>query len=377
MPCRYEHLVYGLEGLKKTGLSSFMSHSIGDDIGIYLIIPKLAYIFDLSLDTVIGIFFYSILVGSFVFGFSAFCFLYETLVSRIIAGIGLFLLALLSLRIGDVYIIYSSSVVALIPWFMYCIRYTTTHMYLIFYCFFAGFMMSTMHYIRAYSTLPVIVFMIIVIVCTPALLRRKNAVYAGVFSIGLLLPILYVNQMYNQHKLYSQEQFKGCEVADKYHPFWHPVYVGFGFLKFLNEDNIEFADSCGFNKARTIQPDTLHYGADYEAILKYEVFNLIKTRPKFVLFTIFAKIGILLFYFLLCANVGLIAALLYPQSIALLLGFCAALLASSLFPILALPVTSYSLGFISLATLFGITSINNALEQIVKRKIKTSKVVFN
>ena len=74
--------------------------------------------------------------------------------------------------------------------------------------------------------------------------------------------------------------------------------------------------------------------------------------------TFFAKIGILLMYLVIFANVGLVAAFFYPKPWQIECAFWGALATSSLFSILVLPTIEYSLGFIAFATLYGIVSIN-------------------
>ena len=61
------------------------------------------------------------------------------------------------------------------------------------------------------------------------------------------------------------------------------------------------------------------------------------------------------------ANIGLLAAFLYPKNRRLELAFFAALLFQTSFGIMVLPNEWYLLGFISFATLYGVVSINEAI----------------
>ena len=134
---RYAHLVNCLAGYKKTGVSliecngsALMPSFAADDLGIYILIPKLAHVLHCSIDTAISIFFNGILFGSFLAGLAAFFLLYRSWLSRIISFFCLSSLVLFSFfKVGDVYVLYVSSALALIPWTLY---FLTTNNFIAF-----------------------------------------------------------------------------------------------------------------------------------------------------------------------------------------------------------------------------------------------------
>ncbi len=163
---------------------------------------------------------------------------------------------------------------------------------------------------------------------------------------------------------YAKQHLPEVSVGQKAHVFWHNIYIGFGFLQQGNPDNITYDDSEGEKKVKKIVPGlTIENTKEYEHILKNEVINLIKNHWQFFIFTLFAKIGILLLFFLEYANFGIIASLLYPKPWHLEIPFFIGLGFYSIFPVLVIPLREYALGFISFATIYGIVSINYALEK--------------
>ena len=114
-------------------------------------------------------------------------------------------------------------------------------------------------------------------------------------------------------------------------------------------------------KVRSIAPKTTYLSQDYEDILRHEVFKLIQAHPLFTVQTMFAKLGVILFYLLLFGNVGLIAVALRKAEWPLQIAFGSAMIFNSLFGILATPDYRYLAGFISFATLWGIITFDEAI----------------
>jgi hypothetical protein len=134
---------------------------------------------------------------------------------------------------------------------------------------------------------------------------------------------------------------------------------------------IKYDDWVAINKVHSISPDTEQYSKEYVEILKEEVFRLIGSHTNFVLKTVFAKIGVMLFYIIYSANLGLIAAYYYPKKRALESAFLVAILFSAAPGILVMPFRGYILGFIALSLFYGLVSLNEAVEQGALSRIKT------
>jgi hypothetical protein len=378
MDCRYEHLIYALDGYKKTGVAliEYDGHSLlpsltCDDIGLYCLIPKLATFFGTSLDTSLLLFFYGLGSIAFLSGIVGFFFLYRSWLSRTIAVTGLALLALMTSRFMDVYQLYTVTAVAFMPWILYFMQKKVTCSFLMF-SFLTGIGIGTAHYIRTHSGTAVILFFsILAITYVKDTWQKKIALLVCLF-LGVAIPAIYFRSTYNAYVRYAQKHLPREKIGESQHPLWHPLYLGFGFLN--NPFGIQFDDSVAHKKVMSIDPTILPsdpYPSQHsENLLRVEVVSLIKKHPLFVLNTLFAKVGVLLFYFLLFANFGVIASFLYPLPWQVLLAFTSALAFNSLFVLMTMPFFCYMLGFFSCSTLFGIASINNLVEHWINRKKK-------
>ncbi len=368
MTCRYLHLVRTLAGYQKTGIplhghdgSTIQPFSAADDMGIYVLIPKLASWFCLEIPQAINLFFYGSALLAWLMSVSGFWFYYKTLLHRVIALIGVSLLMLFSLKVGDTYLFYVAPTIALAPWALYFFKRPWTNNSLFFYLL-AGTLISLTHYIRAYASIGILFFATWLLI-TNNYPWKKKILSFGVLAIGLSLPGVYFNHLYQQYSDFlKKEQIADPADGIKNHLLWHSIYAGLGFLSFKNPDNIQWGDPYPVQKAQSIRPEVLYNTVEYEETLKHEVWRLIKEHPVFIIMTIFAKVGILLLYLLIFANFGLIAALLYPKGWQIETAFWGALASSSLFSLLVLPIPQYSLGFITFATLYGITSINQVIK---------------
>jgi hypothetical protein len=79
--------------------------------------------------------------------------------------------------------------------------------------------------------------------------------------------------------------------------------------------------------------------------------------------TLLAKFGAVLVYFLFAANFGLLVAIRYPKSWAVEVAFVAGLAFNALFGLVAVPRLSYLEGFIAFAMLYGVISLDVALQK--------------
>ncbi len=383
MQCRLIHLKNTLLGYQKTGISliefngkEFSPCFTEDDIGIYVIIPKIANFFNLSINQAINSFFYALIFIPLLVGTLGFFFYYKSNLQRAIATISLLLLARQACFLGDVYLSYYACVVTIVPWSLYFWKQKKYTDNFLLFSFAVGIIVGFFQYIRAYSGIGTILFFFILF--SNYLFSKNNKAIKSIclLALGLALPVLYFNRIHTSSLNYLKSNLSHTVQIQKNHLFWHPVYLGFGFLKTLNSNNIEWSDEFGYKKVNEKNPGiTIKNTLEYEEVLKNEVYNLFKNHFQFVLFTIFAKIGIMLFYLVKYANFGLIIALFYRKPWPLELAFWIGMGFYAIFPILAIPIfIEYALGFISVATLYGIVSINYALEhgllnRFIRRKI--------
>jgi hypothetical protein len=371
MECRLIHLQNTFLGYIKTGIpliewngSQLIPTFSADDIGIYIIIPKLAHLLQISIETAISLFFYSLLLIPACIGMIGFLKYYKALPQKVIACIIILLLCRKAYSVGDVYLTYYACTVAVIPWALYFAQRQKTDFIFYFHMFMIGLYAGFLQFIRAYSSLGIILFSALLYALHMPSCSTWKSRSLLLVMLGLSIPYAYFSYQYNCSVHYMNNNTNIAHIGDNKHVFWHNIYLGFGLLKPGNSDNITYDDAYAFNKAQQVNNNlVLHDTKEYEAVIKQEVLNLLQHNIRFVLFTIFAKIGIMLLYLLQYANIGLIAAYLYRKSWKIELPFFICALYYMLFPILTMPtVTEYVLGFISCATLYGLVSINHVLE---------------
>jgi hypothetical protein len=379
MGCRLLNLQYIIDGFLRTKIPlvlydgiSLLPFLVYDDIGIYVFIPKLVRFFDIPLEQAINIFFYGLVAVSFFLAALGFLLVYQTRIQQLFSMLGLCLLFCFFIRfqISDVYLGYMITALSIIPLFLFFITRKKESSLFYFFLFFSGIILGTFHYIRAHSGLAVLTLMIIMILFNNGVHLKKKIALMGCLFLGIVCPYYYFHAVVTTYQTYAHEHFPESRQLLTEHPFWHSAYIGFGFLNFCNDENIRYDDSCAYEKVKKQNPSlTIYQTKEYEEILKKEVYLLWKKQPFFVLFTLFAKIGILLFFFLIFCNVGILAALYSPKQWSLELAFLAAFCINSLFPLMANPNFHYSIGFITLATLYGIISFNEVLKITVLKNL--------
>jgi hypothetical protein len=367
---RYIHLKAVLAAYKNTGIpllenieGNYVPTTSLDDIGIYLVIPKLVSFLNISLNTGIILFFYGALTLALACGLIGCYFLYDRWLLRICAGIQLIMLTLFSMYIGDLYIFYVVPILALIPWILYIAQYSQTFNYRIFtFCFLSGILLSFCHYVRLYSGLPVFVFLVIIILSQPWSIKEKLYTFTAI-GLGAFLPYLYISLA--KYKLSSFMKLQGIkESLWSQHLIWHTIYCGLGFLKFSNRYNIKYHDSSAVDLVQ----GTIQDMGNYESIVCDAFINLIKQDSWFCIMTLFAKLGVLLLFFLLFSHVGLLLRCIYKKYYSVDTAFFIALAASSIFPLLSIPALTYSLSFIALSCCYALVGISEYLTERFYKK---------
>ncbi len=378
MQCRYDWLQWLMEGYQKTGqlLIGYQNGALvpfngADDIGMYCMVPKIAQWFSLSLDQAIAVFYYGMALIACSLALFGFFLLYRAWLPRVVVVLGIVWLSRGCLRIADVYATYAIAALAVTPLWLYGVQQNQRPRWFMAWSGCVGLILGFLHYVRALSGMPVLVFMLITLVLNRWAWRDKVWV-VGVVLAGIVVPVVYFSAVYDQYVAYAMQYLPGAVIALKTHVFWHQLYIGLGFLS--NPFGIAYNDSIGFAKARSVNPNVISCSPEYEMILRNEVIALVIQYPMFVLKTIFAKCGVIFLYLARVAHVGLIAAVIYRKPWQLELAFAGALAASALFAVLTDPDYSYLLGFIAFAVMYAIISINYALEKAYANKPFALKV---
>lgn len=383
MPCRLDFLRATYYGFLKTFIplvkqeqgmllptfqptGTYIYCSSADDIGMYVIIPKLAYYANVSFETALSLFFYTVLLLPACIGWLGIMLVFRSLPQRIISTIIYGLLIKMALHANDVYLWYYACNVAFIPWIIYFFQNQHSSIkFLSFFSFALGFCINLAHWMRGYSGFGTLIFFSIMAYKKYGISKKGFTLLALPLLGGLLISHAYFTfEQYRASSYYQNTLHIQYPVAT-YHPFWHTIFLGFAFLK-SHEYQIEWNDQFALQHAKKVN-STLNENDPqaYEATLRSEVLHILFHRTKFFMMTLFAKLGILLFYLLKYINLGLMCAYLRRKPFFLDAAFCATACFYAIFPLIAIPIyIEYALGFIVICALYGLISINYALQEI-------------
>jgi hypothetical protein len=366
MPGRYEGVClvlvgYDASGQPLVGLQNghFFGPDYGDDQGILWLVPPLIRTFHLTLDEGIDLFFGAALASSLFLGLLGFFLLFRDVVSRLIAVVGLGALYLGAWKVGDVYAFYVVSTVAVIPLFLSFCRRPAPSVGLALFLFCAGGIIGTSEIVRTHSGTATLIFLVFVLLAGERLAGRWRLPFCVVLLLGIAVPYLAYEHAFVQRSEFLSRRGPAKALTQKGHVLWHSVYIGLGFLQ--NPYVPAYLDEVGIAKVHSIDPSLAPFTPEYEMILRREVFRLARAHPNFLLTTLAAKAGVVLAYLLICANIGLLAAFLYPKGCVVECAFWLAMGFNSLFGLAVVPKVVYLLGLMSFAVLYGIFSIGHAL----------------
>jgi hypothetical protein len=380
MSCRYDWLVCLIAALDKIKIpfigfdgNKFVPCGISDDLGLFYFVPQLVRWFDVSLDSAINIFLYSLIFIPASIALISFFKLYTDFWQRLIVILGMLQIIYCTIIVGDVYVAYSASVMAGVPFTLWINQKKNIGYRIGVLFFLVGLFLGLMHTVRAFSCLPPIVFMFILIMGHACWQMRYKVCILAMLCMGLMVIPGYFSYLFKTYEEYAfSHQLTDKKISSK-HIIWHSIYLGLGFLN--NDFGIRYDDGVGERKAISIDPTAVYPSRRYEEVIKAEVIRICKEDKGFVLRTVFAKLGVIIFYLFRYGGIlGLLAAFFYPKIFSIELVFFIAFGLSSLFGILVMPLIYYLLGFISLSLIYSIFSINYVLS---KRPKHLKRFIFN
>lgn len=368
MPYRHLALQFALEGYLRTKVplvafdgTNYLAAGFSDDPGIYYFIPRVKAWTGLSLEQSMDLFWGTILLVCFLAGIIGFLVILDSGPLKVWAVFGLCTLFWFAFKKGDVYVALSAPAVAIVPWFVYLLRKRASVAATAAFLFGAGLVAGGANQIRSYAAVGLLLFIVILVAWDITRPWAHRLALLAVLLLGVAIPAASFRSMIAERDVYLSAAAPGYSKTVKQHPIWHTVYVGLGFTK--NPYVAGYDDEVAANAVRAISPTTPYLSLEYERILRDESLRIAREHPFFVLFTLAAKLRVILFLLLCWANAGLLAAALYPKGWAMELGFWAALAFTSLFGFVALPEVQYMLGFMAFATLYGLISLDWALRQ--------------
>jgi len=373
---RYDQLIEAMDGYRISGVplvgyldSKFTTIHNAEDLGIFYFIPQFASIFNLTLDQSIIYFFYSIVIISFILGIIGFFLYFKSFLARFISLVVLLIISAATIRIGGLYSLSSSIVMAVIPCFLYLLKRNKIDKYFYFFIILASFFISWAGFIRLNTGFGILLFIVISLFFNFNFKMKQKIFIILILLTGYLIPQLYIKNLHNNRDAFLSQHIENYEKPLGHHILWHSIFMGFSFLD--NKYGIEYVDTVAHNFAKKVNPNVKYISLEHDDILRKLVFKLLRKDPLFVFSTIFAKAGVIIMYLLVGANIGLILSIFYRKELPLELAFWCSLIFCTLNGLLVLPRPHYLLEFIAFSTLYGLFSINYALENGLNNKILT------
>jgi len=369
MPYRHLELQFALDGYRRSKVSlvafdgtKYFKGGFADDPGIYYFIPRLAAFSDLPLERAIDLFFGAILVVSFLSGILGFLVTLNRWPLKLWAVFGLCMLFWFSYRKGDLYIALSTPVVAIVPWFLHLLKKNATGATIGVFLFGVGLLAGFANQMRGYAATGLLIFVVILVAFEwKRSWGRKLALLAALFA-GMAISVAYFDVLLARRDAFLASAEPAYTQTVDHHSIWHALYIGLGYIK-NNPYVAGYRDELAVQKVYSISPSTIPLSPEYERILRSEFLRIAREDPGFIFATLIAKLRIILFLLLCWGNVGLLAAAFYRKDWPVELAFWSALAFTSLFGIIAIPQIQYLLGFMAFSTVYGIVSLNFALER--------------
>jgi hypothetical protein len=377
MPIRFQEVTEAVVGFERTGVAlvsvrgdSLIPTASYDDVGIFYLVPKLATLFHLSPASAWDLFFFLMIIPTFTIGFIGMMRMLETHGARLFYAVmfaPLFITVYLS---GDIYALSPALAVAIVP---YVIQFSKSNSepsmkhWILFFLF--GMVIMLGHSIRAHSATAIVLTFSILFFLKKQWQMREKWISLIIIVIGILSIWLFFKARFVERNAYLSQQQPNYVVPPQAHPFWHNVYIGFGFLE--NDYGIRYQDQIAYDKAKEISPTVVLLNDDYERILRDEVFAIVKKNPLFVVRTVSAKAGVIGFYLMLFMNTGLFCALRYGLKWQMEIALWAGMLFNTLPGFLAVPYIPYLTGSFAFAVIYGAMQVDNAIKQGFLKKSST------
>jgi len=369
MTARKKQLENTLIGFKTTGIlliekdiKLIPSASGLDDVGSFVFIPLISNNFKLSINHGIDIFYSVVTLFAFILGSFFLVNFLDTPFARFYGIVMEFFIFFESWKCGDVYVIAPSLVSFIIPIFFYLFCKKLNYKIIYSFLFLCGITLSSANYIRTHSGTGILIFIILFILLNKNILFSKKLFSIIFLFLGYLSITLYFNHIIEKRDSYLQSVEEKYKPRFKSHFFWFPTYLGLGFLD--NNYGIKWNDSIGVAKLNSLDKrykSIFDCDSLSEHLLKQEFFKILINDPKFVVYTFFSKLGIIILHFIIAVNIGLYYLVKKRLSLKLYLVFISTIIFYSLYGLIGYPLTSYLLGFMAISSLFSVFlfSLNN------------------
>jgi hypothetical protein len=353
MISRYVAMVQAARGNQCTGTTSvgynghqYLQTGGSDDPGIMELIPAISSFLGVSIANSYDLVILAVISLGILIGYAGLWKLFSDRRLRLI-GVAVFLcLAIAEAGIADEYMFQVSPLIAAIPWLLY-LGITGKNLALTLGATLLAFCSSWCSLIRSGSLAICLTFL-----CTLFVFRHRSQ---NPFLPLVLIVIACIPSVLFERSVISRRDAALAKIgesakAEDSHAFWHTFYIGFGFIP--NSEVPAYEDGVAAEKVRSIDPSAAYASAKYQAILRRELWSLLKRRPMLVIGTLAAKAGIMI----LLASILLspVRQLIFTEP-AIFWFDAASLLTigmSAMNGIVAIPRASYLLTFLCLIFLY-------------------------
>ncbi len=295
MPSRYMEIVQAARGYSCTGTAAvaFNGHNyaqagINDDPGLPELILTISRLTGMSLADTFDITVLAVVFLGVATGYAGFWHSCADPRARW-AGAAVFLcLGLAEATVADVYVFQTSPLIAGIPWVLYFALVCKLRA-LNFSAALLAFCCSWCSLVRSGTTIICMAFLVTLFTCR----YRLQKVFLPLLLIVLacIPSVLYMRYVIARRN--AALAARGETITTKNnHLVWHSIYIGLAFIP--NSLVPEYKDEVAMNKVRSIDSTVRFGSANYEAILRREVWNITKQRPTLLLENFAAKAVILI-----------------------------------------------------------------------------------
>ena len=373
MYSRLQSLEAAFHGLQATGVplvaqvaelgkSTYTAAGATDDLGMYYFIPKIAVWLGITGSQAAAAFFIVILLMSMLLAIVGCCLLFKSWVTRILAVLIFSSFAVSVLKVStSVYLIPAATVMCIVPLFVYFIK-GKRFSFLILFVIFSGFVLGYAHYIRSFSAIPVLFFILCLTFVGNNLSKKRKCFVFLALLLGLMIPVLNFTYVIHKRDVFlSRVSTETPASFSNHHPMWDSMYLGLGYYK--NPYNIKYADNSGVKKVASIKSGVIYLSSEYDEILKRAYFSFIKDHPAFYIKSQFKKVYRMISHRTKSWCLILFLLIFFPKKNRWIdVAFILSILISILPGVLVVPLKNYILGYISLLYSYAMLSIGFAIE---------------
>jgi hypothetical protein len=256
---------------------------ITDDEGIYLVLPWLARAIDVKDPTVLLMIFTLGMMGSVIVLYPVLLFeLFDSFVVGVLGPIAL-LTQFRALLSSDIYWIPAWTVLALLPFVLIACRHWSRSAILTL-----GIVLSIASFassIRSHSGLPILMAVVALVLLKERRWRTRALLALSLVVIYFSIGPGIVGGARSLRDAQLGTDWARSSLAS--HPFWHPAYLGLGYLP--NPYGIRWDDTVAAEAVQREDPSAGYVTPEYEASLRRQYFAILQRDPGFVVATYAAK----------------------------------------------------------------------------------------